>query len=180
MINRNRLLKTGFALASVAYGFLLSNGARASERESAAHCFLQPEAVGAYRWQDGIANLSSGLGWTPLNVICPISIDDVQFKQNEIDSVYVSYIDGNNQFGAAHNFHVNACVSSFNGASATVCFGDRELNPGTATGGFWTQIPGDMSNFLRSTGSFPYANLVVTIPANNGWPSVLRGIEIFR
>jgi hypothetical protein len=173
--------KLKFSAAALAFASAFAApAARASERMSAAHCFIDPEFTSTYRWQDGIANLSSGLAWTPLRATCPITVDDTNFDKSRINQVFVSFVDGNNQFGAIHNFHVNVCMVPWGGTLTPVCFGDRELNPGTATGAFWTAIPSDMTTFLATQNPFHFANLVVMIPANNGWPSVLRGVEVFR
>jgi hypothetical protein len=178
-------MKLAVVAGGIACGLASASGAQASERTSAAACLLDPPYTGAFLWMNGgIANMSSGLGWSELWVHCPITTDDTLLPRQKINGLDLSIVDMDNQFGSDHNFHIIATLSpSFGGASAVpITSGNREFNPGTATGNFWQSVPSDVVTFLATGGINPWysASLDVLIPANAGTPSVLRGLEIFR
>lgn len=168
-----KLASLTIAAAAVSHIVSASAPAEAKEVVHATGCLNQTNYAGDYIINEtGISNQSSGIGWSPRKLFCPISSN---VRETLTGGIILDVHDGDNTNASTGRILANVCVQSFSGTAIT-CSAQTEITLNTETGFFSRTLDAEDLGVLRDTSKlYWYANLVVQLPAWNIAQSKLMG-----
>jgi hypothetical protein len=130
---------------------------------SSSSCFTEGDHPGDYGFVNGITNFSSGLGWRPRRIVCPLAVG-ASIDSETISSLFVDGFDGNNENRSESWARGRACIMSFSGGAAS-CSGMQNLTNLTTTGSFSASMSTAVT-FLNAANDFHYASLHLFLPSH--------------
>jgi hypothetical protein len=165
--------------AAAAVAFIVSDSSRADAKEvnHATSCMHETDYAGDYVVNStGVANQSSGLGWRPRNLYCPLSSN---VRESLTGGILLDVYDGDHNNGSYARVLASVCLKSYSGTAIT-CSANTEITFNTETGSFSRGLDSEDLTLLRdATKLYWYATMFVQLPAYNLAPGKLYGYTAF-